>query len=141
MGESGKDERGGRFTLFISNLPLFITDNSLSTKLNAFLQSQVTFKIKGCRVVRDRDGHSRGIAYVDLEDQDKLIKAVSLLNGKDALGVGVSLRVRESKPPQENDDEVRDRTLFVNHLPSSIREEEIVCLFSKIGEIKEVRLK
>ena len=119
-----------RFTAFINNIPANIKEHQLEEILR-----QMT-KLKVVRIVRDRKGNSRGIAYCDFDTEEELIQAVNNLNGREIMGNIINIAI--SKPPEENQNELS--TIFVNNLPFDITETELQESLQEFGSIKTIRL-
>jgi RNA recognition motif-containing protein len=119
-----------RYTGFISNLSLNLKEHQLEEIIG-----QVT-KVKAVRIVRDRKGNSRGIAYCDFESEDNLLQAVNYFNKKEIYGNVINMDV--SKPPEDHSNDAF--TLFVNNLPFDITENEIFESLQIFGNVKSVRI-
>ena len=119
-----------RFTAFISNLPGSVKEHQLDEVLRHIV------RVKAVRIVRDRKGNSRGIAYCDFESQEDLLYAISALNNKELFGNKLEIAV--SKPPEEDKNE--EKTVFINNLAFTATEEQIKSLFCTFGDIKAVRI-
>ena len=52
-----------------------------------------------------------------------------------------SLRIYLSKPPEENEKELNDKTAYVLNLPSDITEQKIRDVFESCGKIEDIRIK
>lgn len=57
--------------------------------------------ITGVRVVRDCDGTSKGIAYVDLGSEKQAKDLVEMMNGYDLFEEGIELEAQLSQPPKD----------------------------------------
>jgi RNA recognition motif-containing protein len=123
-------EKNARFTAFIHNLP----GNVKEYQLDEVLRQVV--KVKAVRIVRDRKGNSRGIAYCDFESQEDLDYAVSSLNQRELCGNKVHVAV--SRPPELEKNE--EKTVFVNNLPFSCTEELLKTTFSPFVDVFQVRV-
>lgn len=119
-----------RFTAFISNLPGNVKEHQLDEVLRHIV------RVKAVRIVRDRKGNSRGIAYCDFESSEDLHYAITTLNQKELFGNKLEIAV--SKPPEEEKNE--EKTIFINNLAFTSTEDQIKSLFCKFGEIKAVRI-
>jgi len=78
--------------LFVGNIPHASSD----VELQQWIESQ-GFQVESAEVIRDRStGHSRGFAFVVLNEKSKIKDAIAALNGK-RLG-GRILTVNEAVP-------------------------------------------
>lgn len=119
-----------RFTAFISNLPGSVKEYQLDEVLRQLV------RVKAVRIVRDRKGNSRGIAYCDFESIEDLDYAVNNLNNAELFGNKVEVAV--SKPPESEKNE--ERTVFVNNLPFTCSEINIRNALECFGKIQAVRV-
>ena len=119
-----------RYTAYISNVPVNIKEHQLEE-----IFKQVV-RVKAVRIVRDRKGNSRGFAYCDFENEEDLINAVAVLQGKDIQGNHIGIAI--SKPPEDNPNE--NLTVFVNNLPFEINENELAESMQEFGNLKKIRI-
>ncbi len=88
------DENEEKYTIFVNNIPPTISDDEL---YQFILQQNKKINIKECRVVKDKNGKSRGFAFVDLKDIRNAEKCVKSLNKQVLDGYEISCAM--SKPP------------------------------------------
>ena len=88
------DENEEKYTIFVNNIPPTISDDELYLFI---LQQNKKINIKECRVVKDKNGKSRGFAFVDLKDIRNAEKCVKSLNKQVLDGYEISCAM--SKPP------------------------------------------
>lgn len=84
------------YKLYVGNLSYTVTETDLQT---LFAQAGA---VKSVALIKDRDsGRSKGFAFVEMENQQDMQNAISMLNGKDfqerALSVSIA-RPREERP-------------------------------------------
>ena len=94
----------------------------------------------GCRIVRNSQGKSRGIAFADFKD---MIDAEECIHTMDFVTVpnnSQPLRFFKSRPPEVQGGEVDSRTAFVNNVPLKMTEVEINNIFKVHGSIEDIRL-
>jgi len=89
----GKKQFSDELTLFIKNLSDDTTKEDLSSHVGAVVE------VRSVRLVLNRDGTSRGIAYVSVNDDESLQKAIETLNGKELQGKPLS--IEKSAPPRK----------------------------------------
>lgn len=119
-----------RHTIFVRPIPLKMKESELQE-----IFSQVV-SVKACRIVRNRDGKSRGYGYIDLNSEQDVIESIRVLNGFEIQGARVL--VAASKPPEENKN---DKFLvFVNNLPFEISEDELREVMGQFGDISSIRI-
>ncbi len=79
--------------LYVGNLNFDTTEDDLKTFFSEVAE------VARVSVIRDKfTNRSRGFAFVEIDDADKVSEAISTLNGK-SLG-GRSLKVNEAKPQE-----------------------------------------
>lgn len=79
--------------LYVGNLNFDTTEDDLKTFFSEVAE------VARVSVIRDKlTNRSRGFAFVEIDDADKVSKAISTLNGK-SLG-GRNLKVNEAKPQE-----------------------------------------
>lgn len=89
-----EDENAEKHTIFVNNIPPKITDDEL---YQFILQQNKRLSINECRVVKDKNGKSRGFAFIDLKDIKNAEKCVKSLNKQVLNGYEISCAM--SKPP------------------------------------------
>ncbi len=89
--DDGNEEK---HTIFVNNIPPNLSDDEL---YQFILQQHKKINIKECRVVKDKNGRSRGFAFIDLKDITNAEKCVKSLNKQVLDGYEISCAM--SKPP------------------------------------------
>jgi len=92
--DSKEEENEDKQTIFVNNIPPSITDDEL---YQFILQQNKKLRIKECRVVKDKNGKSRGFAFIDLKDARNAEKCLKCLNKQILQGYEISCAL--SKPP------------------------------------------
>lgn len=127
-------------TVFVLNLPLDADESDLR-----YIFAETGAKITDVRFPR---GQRKGIAYVDLDSEDSVLKSIRQLDGSDFRGR--IIRCVRSKPPvkqtsklDESGQKVLPETVFIKGLPSEVSRAEIESnlrnFFAACGDIREVR--
>lgn len=103
---------------------------------NSSLDEKTQIIIKDIRIVLNKEGKSRGYAFVDVND---VISANALVKIFNQLSIDNpnKLKCAISHSYEEDD----NRTIFINNLNFQTTEHEIIEAFSKYGNILDVRLK
>lgn len=78
--------------LYVGNLLFAVKEEEL---LNLFSQAG---QVVSAKVIRHRDGRSKGFGFVEMESEDSASKAVEMFNGQDFRGR--KLIVAEARPPK-----------------------------------------
>ena len=79
--------------IYVGNLPFAFRNADLQKLFEEFGE------VKSAKIVMDRDtGRSKGVGFVEIEDDAVAEKAIEQLNGKEANGR--ALRVNEARPKE-----------------------------------------
>lgn len=82
------------YKLYVGNLPYTTTEEDLKP---LFEQAG---PVKSVALIKDREtGRSKGFAFVEMETQEGMDKAISMLNGKDMQGRALSVSI--ARPREE----------------------------------------
>jgi RNA recognition motif-containing protein len=82
------------YKLYVGNLPYTTTEDDLKP---LFEQAGA---VKSVALIKDREtGRSKGFAFVEMETQEGMDKAISMLNGKDMQGRALSVSI--ARPREE----------------------------------------
>lgn len=92
--EEENEVKEDKHTIFVNNIPPSISDDEL---YQFILQQNKKINIKECRVVKDKNGKSRGFAFIDLKDSKNAEKCLKCLNKQVLQGYEISCAL--SKPP------------------------------------------
>ena len=77
--------------IFVGNLSFKTTEEELQSAFEAFGE------VESVKIIKDQySGRSRGFAFVEMQDQNQALEAISGLNGKEV--AGQTLTVNEAKP-------------------------------------------
>jgi len=111
--------------LIINYLPQKMTDKEL---LELFSPIGA---IESCKIMRDqRSNYSFGYGFVTYKIAEDAEQAIQVLNG---FNIGdKKIKVSYSRPPGE---EIKDTNLYVQNLPKTFTEDDLVELFSSYGNI------
>ncbi len=131
--DENKNENNSNRTVIVKNLSLITIESDLEKFITALSPD---FDINEIRLVRDRKGNSKGIAFIDLPTIEQAHDCAILLNNKQLDDNIITCAV--SKPPNlgEND----SRTIFVNNISYESTQNEIKSAFEQYGQILDVRL-
>ena len=117
--------------IFVKNINTSIHEQDFENSIRSALSG---FDITGVRLVRDKDGFSKGIGYVEFAKSSEALSGVGILNETEIKNC--KLKAAISKPPKGD---VNDRTVFLKNLPNTNEQVLEKCL-SQFGTILEVRL-
>mmetsp|Transcript_11421 Transcript_11421/g.11501 ORF Transcript_11421/g.11501 Transcript_11421/m.11501 type:complete len:251 (-) Transcript_11421:28-780(-) len=92
--------------------------------------------VKACRIVRNREGKSKGYGYIDLSSEQDVQECIRVFNGIELQGTKIT--VAASKPPEETKND--EFLLFVNNLPYEIEENELKEILSSYGDVSTIRI-
>jgi len=98
-----------------------------------------------CKLVQ-KDGRSRGIAFVEYESAASALKAIKSENGVSHAGRQISVELSGKKPefdaPRRHDDRGSAETncVFCGNISFNTSEDTIRDFFSKVGEITSIRM-
>ena len=121
--------------VIIKNLP---ENEEISEKEieNMILEKCPLLNIKNIRLVKDENGKGRGFAFIDFENNSNAKECVSNINEIKFHNNIITCAL--SKPPKNGENDIR--TIFVNNLSYESNEKSIKNVFSKFGEILEIRI-
>jgi len=128
-------------SVFVSNLDFKL--NEVEGTLKKFFDSCKS--LTNIRVIRKKNGASRGFAYVSFSEKDDIKKALSLdrqmISGRP---VFVSPNTKKDSnaqiKPFKYSDNMERHKLFVSSLSPSTTEDSLKKLFSQHGELKSARI-
>ncbi|KAL7670643.1 hypothetical protein ACOME3_005575 [Neoechinorhynchus agilis] len=87
--------------LFVRNIPLNATEEDLTELFRRH------GSLREVRLVRYRNGHSKGLAYVEYEDERSASTALLNMDGYQMKGGTTSLSIEISNPPKRKETEER----------------------------------
>ncbi|NXS03365.1 NUCL protein, partial [Oxylabes madagascariensis] len=122
--KENKKERDAR-TLFLKNLPYRITEDEIKEVFENALE---------VRIVMNKDGSSKGMAYVEFKTEAEADKALEEKQGTEIEGRAVVIDFTGEKSQQEHQKE--SKTLIVNNLSYAATEETLQEVFKKASSIK-----
>nr|XP_041574030.1 nucleolin [Taeniopygia guttata] len=123
--KENKKERDAR-TLFLKNLPYRITEDDIREVFENALE---------VRIVMNKDGNSRGMAYVEFKTEAEADKALEEKQGTEIEGRAVVIDFTGEKSQQENQ-KGESTTLIVNNLSYAATEETLQEVFKKASSIR-----
>ncbi|NXB76397.1 NUCL protein, partial [Donacobius atricapilla] len=125
-----KRERDAR-TLFLKNLPYRITEDEIREVFENALE---------VRIVMNKDGNSRGMAYVEFETEAEADKALEEKQGTEIQGRAVVIDFTGEKSQLEHQKGTyytgESKTLIVNNLSYAATEETLQEVFKKASSIR-----
>ncbi|NWI57490.1 NUCL protein, partial [Calyptomena viridis] len=127
--KENKKERDAR-TLFLKNLPYRLTEDEIR---------EVFENAVDVRMVLNKDGNSKGMAYVEFKTEAEADKALEEKQGTEIEGRAIIIDFTGEKSQQEHQKGGRDResnTLIVNNLSYAATEETLQEMFKKASSIK-----
>ncbi|NXG26345.1 NUCL protein, partial [Grallaria varia] len=127
--KENKKERDAR-TLFLKNLPYRVTEDEIKEVFENAVE---------VRIVMNKEGNSRGMAYVEFKTEAEANKALEEKQGTEIEGRAVIIDFTGEKSQQEHQKGGGDReskTLIVNNLSYAATEETLQELFKKASSIK-----
>ncbi|NXY23837.1 NUCL protein, partial [Atrichornis clamosus] len=124
--KENKKERDAR-TLFLKNLPYRLTEDELREVFENAVE---------VRIVVNKDGSSRGMAYVEFKTEAEANKALEEKQGTEIEGRAVIIDFTGEKSQQEHQKGGESKTLIVNNLSYAATEETLQELFKKASSIK-----
>ncbi|XP_068056657.1 nucleolin [Anomalospiza imberbis] len=127
--KENKKERDAR-TLFLKNLPYRITEDDIR---------EVFENASEIRIVMNKDGSSKGMAYVEFKTEAEADKALEEKQGTEIEGRAVVIDFTGEKSQQEHQKEHQkgeSKTLIVNNLSYAATEETLQEVFKKASSIK-----
>ncbi|NXN01827.1 NUCL protein, partial [Sylvia borin] len=123
--KENKKERDAR-TLFLKNLPYRITEDEIKEVFENALE---------VRIVMNKDGSSKGMAYVEFKTEAEANKALEEKQGTEIEGRAVVIDFTGEKSQQEHQ-KGESKTLIVNNLSYAATEETLQEVFKKASSIK-----
>ena len=134
--QQNKPEIDPALQLFVGGLPKKASNDSLQEYFETFGQ------IVECRIVTDKvTQQSRGFAFVTFTDAKAFEKAVYCKTHK-YLKATISVKPAMSKNESEQINmEEKERKLFIVGIPHKTRQQDLVRLFQKYGEIETIEMK
>ncbi|NXW43145.1 NUCL protein, partial [Nyctiprogne leucopyga] len=127
--KENKKERDAR-TLFVKNLPYRLTEDEMREVFENALE---------IRIVMNKDGNSKGMAYVEFKTEAEANKALEEKRGTEIDGRAMVIDFTGEKSHQEHQKgggERESKTLIVNNLSYAASEETLQELFKKASSIK-----
>nr|XP_009479757.1 PREDICTED: nucleolin [Pelecanus crispus] len=127
--KENKKERDAR-TLFVKNLPYRLTEDEMRDVFENALE---------VRIVMNKEGNSKGMAYVEFKTEAEANKALEEKQGTEIDGRAMVIDFIGEKSHQEHQKgggERESKTLIVNNLSYAASEETLQELFKKASSIK-----
>ncbi|NXJ73578.1 NUCL protein, partial [Trogon melanurus] len=127
--KENKKERDAR-TLFVKNLPYRLTEDEMR---------EVFENAQEIRIVMNKDGNSKGMAYIEFKTEADANKALEEKQGTEVDGRAMVIDFTGEKSHQEHQKgggERESKTLIVNNLSYAASEETLQELFKKASSIK-----
>ncbi|NXW05046.1 NUCL protein, partial [Fregetta grallaria] len=127
--KENKKERDAR-TLFVKNLPYRLTEDEMRDVFENALE---------IRIVMNKEGSSKGMAYVEFKTEAEANKALEEKQGTEIDGRAMVIDFIGEKSHQEHQKgggERESKTLIVNNLSYAASEETLQELFKKASSIK-----
>uniref|UniRef100_A0A6G1RYR8 Nucleolin n=1 Tax=Hypotaenidia okinawae TaxID=2861861 RepID=A0A6G1RYR8_9GRUI len=130
--KENKKERDAR-TLFVKNLPYRLTEEEMREVFENALE---------IRVVMNKDGNSKGMAYIEFKTEADANKALEEKQGTEIDGRAMVIDFTGEKSHQDHQKggggggEKESKTLIVNNLSYAATEETLQELFKKASSIK-----
>uniref|UniRef100_A0A8C3EE03 Nucleolin n=1 Tax=Corvus moneduloides TaxID=1196302 RepID=A0A8C3EE03_CORMO len=124
--KENKKERDAR-TLFLKNLPYRLTEDEIREVFENALE---------VRIVMNKDGSSKGMAYVEFKTEAEANKALEEKQGTEIEGRAVVIDFTGEKSQQEHQKGGESKTLIVNNLSYAATEETLQEVFKKASSIK-----
>ncbi|NXT30231.1 NUCL protein, partial [Syrrhaptes paradoxus] len=129
MMKENKKERDAR-TLFVKNLPYRLTEDEMREVFENAIE---------IRIVMNKEGNSKGMAYVEFKTEAEADKALEEKQGTEVDGRAMVIDFTGEKSHQEHQKgggERESKTLIVNNLSYAASEETLQELFKKASSIK-----
>ncbi|NWS24067.1 NUCL protein, partial [Polioptila caerulea] len=120
-----KKERDAR-TLFLKNLPYRLTEEEIREVFENALE---------VRILMNKDGNSKGMAYVEFKTEAEANKALEEKQGTEIEGRAVIIDFTGEKSQQEHQ-KGESKTLIVNNLSYAATEESLQEVFKKASSIR-----
>jgi len=133
-------ESAPKYEAFVRNLPFQTRDR----EIEEFFADCGT--VGNVNILKDRDGRSKGIAFVKFDNKGSLDKAIAK-NGQDFGGRDIVVQAATPKEDRPRDDrnsktsgDPTSTSIFVGNLSFNTGEDELRDLFDGCGEITNVRV-
>ncbi|NXO86666.1 NUCL protein, partial [Sitta europaea] len=120
-----KKERDAR-TLFLKNLPYRLTEEEIKEVFENALE---------VRILMNKDGNSKGMAYVEFKTEAEANKALEEKQGTEIEGRALIIDFTGEKSQQEHH-KGESKTLIVNNLSYAATEESLQEVFKKASSIR-----
>jgi len=131
-----------KFEAFVKSLPFATTIQEISKHFSD------CGDVENVNLLKDRDGRSKGVAFVRFNNNESLQKAIQKNNSEFG---GRTLVVEAAAPREQRGDGPRDRaprnegnatsnSVFVGNLSYNATEQSLRALFEGCGQIKTVRI-
>ncbi|XP_074009472.1 nucleolin isoform X2 [Numenius arquata] len=127
--KENKKERDAR-TLFVKNLPYRLTEDEMR---------EVFENAQEIRIVMNKEGNSKGMAYIQFKTEAEANKALEEKQGTEIDGRAMVIDFTGEKSHQDHQKgggERESKTLIVNNLSYAASEETLQELFKKASSIK-----
>ncbi|NXF65824.1 NUCL protein, partial [Ciccaba nigrolineata] len=127
--KENKKERDAR-TLFVKNLPYRLTEDEMREVFENALE---------IRIVMNKEGNSKGMAYIEFKTEAEANKALEEKQGTEIDGRAMVIDFTGEKSHQDHQKgggERESKTLIVNNLSYAASEETLQELFKKASSIK-----
>ncbi|NWW84401.1 NUCL protein, partial [Rhynochetos jubatus] len=127
--KENKKERDAR-TLFVKNLPYRLTEEEIKDVFENAME---------IRIVMNKEGNSKGMAYVEFKTEAEANKAMEEKQGTEIDGRAMVIDFTGEKSHQDHQKgggEKESKTLIVNNLSYAASEETLQELFKKASSIK-----
>ncbi|XP_010144765.1 PREDICTED: nucleolin [Eurypyga helias] len=127
--KENKKERDAR-TLFVKNLPYRLTEEEIK---------EVFENAQEIRMVMNKEGNSKGMAYIEFKSEAEANKALEEKQGTEIDGRAMVVDFTGEKSHQDHQKgggERESKTLIVNNLSYAASEETLQELFKKASSIK-----
>ncbi|NXI92537.1 NUCL protein, partial [Psophia crepitans] len=127
--KENKKERDAR-TLFVKNLPYRLTEDEMREVFENALE---------IRIVMNKEGNSKGVAYIEFKTEADANKAMEEKQGTEIDGRAMVIDFTGEKSHQDHQKgggEKESKTLIVNNLSYAASEETLQEVFKKASSIK-----
>ncbi|KGL91944.1 Nucleolin, partial [Charadrius vociferus] len=127
--KENKKERDAR-TLFVKNLPYRLTEEEMKDVFENAVE---------IRIVMNKEGNSKGMAYIEFKTEAEANKALEEKQGAEIDGRAMVIDFTGEKSHQDHQKgggERESKTLIVNNLSYAASEETLQDLFKKASSIK-----
>ncbi|KAL0241815.1 hypothetical protein GEMRC1_007050 [Eukaryota sp. GEM-RC1] len=131
-----------RKSVLVNRLHPKVTESDLYRYFNEKVGNVLSVKL-----IRDRNGKSKGLGYVEFPDEDFVLKAV-LLNGALFRGHPVSITESMAEKNQQAEELAQQlkaydeapSSIFVDKIPKELDQQQVNELFEPFGPVTEVKL-